>query len=100
MGAFASRVTVMCGEATRLAATKLRAQALRAAAELMQTSADALDINVWHDQLNNFMKNIASPQMALWSHVVRREYNEFPEGDFAAGQYGRPVLSVPARYDL
>jgi CO/xanthine dehydrogenase Mo-binding subunit len=44
MGAFASRVTVMCGEATRLAATKLRAQALRAAAELMQTGADALDI--------------------------------------------------------
>ena len=44
MGAFASRVTVMCGEATRLAATKLREQALRAAAELMQTSADALDI--------------------------------------------------------
>ena len=29
MGAFASRVTVMCGEATRLAATKLRAQALQ-----------------------------------------------------------------------
>jgi CO/xanthine dehydrogenase Mo-binding subunit len=44
MGAFASRVTVMCGEATRLAATKLRAQALRAAAELMQTDAEALDI--------------------------------------------------------
>jgi aerobic carbon-monoxide dehydrogenase large subunit len=44
MGAFASRATVMCGEATRLAATKLRAQALKAAAELMQTSADALDI--------------------------------------------------------
>ena len=44
MGAFASRVTVMCGEATRLAATKLRAQALRAAAEMMQTGADALDI--------------------------------------------------------
>jgi aerobic carbon-monoxide dehydrogenase large subunit len=44
MGAFASRVTVMCGEATRLAATKLRAQALLAAAELMQTNADALNI--------------------------------------------------------
>ena len=37
MGAFASRVTVMCGEATRLAAAKLRGKALRAAAELMQT---------------------------------------------------------------
>jgi CO/xanthine dehydrogenase Mo-binding subunit len=44
MGAFASRVTVMCGEATRLAATRLRAQALEAAAGLMQTSADRLDI--------------------------------------------------------
>jgi CO/xanthine dehydrogenase Mo-binding subunit len=44
MGAFASRVTVMCGEATRLAATKLRSQALEAAATLMQTSAAALDI--------------------------------------------------------
>ena len=44
MGAFASRVTVMCGEATRLAATKLRAQVLHAAAELMQTSSETLDI--------------------------------------------------------
>ncbi|HEY6024978.1 MAG TPA: xanthine dehydrogenase family protein molybdopterin-binding subunit [Pseudolabrys sp.] len=44
MGAFASRVTVMCGEATRLAATKLRDKALHAAAELMQTGAAALDI--------------------------------------------------------
>jgi carbon-monoxide dehydrogenase large subunit len=44
MGAFASRVTVMCGEATRLAATKLRAQVLLAGAELMQTNADALNI--------------------------------------------------------
>lgn len=44
MGAFASRVTVMCGEATRLAATRLRDKALRHAAQLMQTSADRLDI--------------------------------------------------------
>jgi carbon-monoxide dehydrogenase large subunit len=44
LGAFASRVTVMCGEATRLAALKLREEALAAAAVLMQTSADALDI--------------------------------------------------------
>ncbi len=44
MGAFASRVTVMCGEATRLAAVKLRDKALACAAQLMQTSADRLDI--------------------------------------------------------
>jgi len=43
-GAFASRVTVMCGEATRLAATKLRGKMLGLAAELMQTNANALDI--------------------------------------------------------
>jgi len=44
LGAFASRVTVMCGEATRLAALKLREEALAAAAELMQTTPGALDI--------------------------------------------------------
>jgi CO/xanthine dehydrogenase Mo-binding subunit len=44
LGAFASRVTVMCGEATRQAAVKLRADALAAAAELMQTSPETLDL--------------------------------------------------------
>ncbi len=43
-GAFASRVTVMCGEATRLASRKLRDKALRLAAELMQTDAGRLAI--------------------------------------------------------
>jgi aerobic carbon-monoxide dehydrogenase large subunit len=55
MGAFASRVTVMCGEATRLAATRLRAQALLAAAELMQTNADALNI------VNGEIVRVAAP---------------------------------------
>jgi aerobic carbon-monoxide dehydrogenase large subunit len=44
MGAFASRVTVMCGEATRLAATKLRVELLKLAAVQMQTKADVLDL--------------------------------------------------------
>ena len=44
MGAFASRVTVMSGEATRLAAVMLRDAILASAAQLMQTSADRLDI--------------------------------------------------------
>ena len=43
-GTFASRVTVMCGEATRLASVKLRDRALKLAAELMQTEPGALDI--------------------------------------------------------
>ncbi|MVW64468.1 VirB4 family type IV secretion/conjugal transfer ATPase [Massilia sp. NEAU-DD11] len=48
-------------------------------------SADAQDINIWHDQLNNLIKNIASPHVALWSHVVRREYSEYPGGHFEPG---------------
>jgi carbon-monoxide dehydrogenase large subunit len=44
MGAFASRVTVMTGEATRIAATKLRAKAIDAAASLLQTAPGQLDL--------------------------------------------------------
>ncbi|WP_441229315.1 xanthine dehydrogenase family protein molybdopterin-binding subunit [Tardiphaga sp. 215_C5_N2_1] len=44
LGAFASRVSVMTGEATRQAALKLRDKALAAAAELMQLTTDQLDI--------------------------------------------------------
>src|SRR5215471_8393426 len=44
LGAFASRVTVMTGEATRLAAAKVRAKAIDMAAHLLQASTDALDI--------------------------------------------------------
>jgi carbon-monoxide dehydrogenase large subunit/6-hydroxypseudooxynicotine dehydrogenase subunit gamma len=44
MGTFASRVTVMTGEAARRAAAKLRAKALAAAANLLQTRPEALDL--------------------------------------------------------
>lgn len=48
-------------------------------------SADVENINAWHDQLNGFMRNIASPHVAVWSHIVRREYGEFPGGTFPPG---------------
>jgi carbon-monoxide dehydrogenase large subunit len=44
MGAFASRVTVMTGEATRVAAVKLRAKAIAAAAPLLQSAPEGLDV--------------------------------------------------------
>jgi carbon-monoxide dehydrogenase large subunit len=44
VGAFASRVTVMTGEATRLAAVEVRAKALEVAAELLQQDAGALEL--------------------------------------------------------
>jgi CO/xanthine dehydrogenase Mo-binding subunit len=44
MGAFASRVTVMTGEATRIAAIKVRDKAVAAAAALLQSAPEALDV--------------------------------------------------------
>jgi carbon-monoxide dehydrogenase large subunit/6-hydroxypseudooxynicotine dehydrogenase subunit gamma len=44
LGAFASRVTVMTGEATRLAAAKLRDKAIAAAAALLQSRPEALAV--------------------------------------------------------
>ncbi len=44
MGAFASRATVMCGEAARMAATKLREGVLQAAARSMHIGADQLEV--------------------------------------------------------
>ncbi len=44
MGTFASRVTVMTGEATRRAALKLRDKAIATAAGLLQLPPDALDV--------------------------------------------------------
>src|SRR6202049_885926 len=43
-GAFASRVTVMTGEATRIAATALRKKVIAAAAQLLQTPVSSLDV--------------------------------------------------------
>ena len=44
VGTFASRVTVMTGEATRIAASRVRAKAIEAAAGLLQRRADDLDV--------------------------------------------------------
>jgi aerobic carbon-monoxide dehydrogenase large subunit len=62
LGAFASRVTVMTGEATRLAATKVKQKALAMAAELMQASADELDIV---DGVVRHRTRAAGPSIAL-----------------------------------
>ena len=36
-------------------------------------SADAGQINGWHERLNVLWRNVAEPGLALWSHVIRRE---------------------------
>lgn len=45
-------------------------------------SADTEDVFVRKDQLNMLYRNIAHPDIALWSHLVRYEENHYPAGDF------------------
>jgi type IV secretion system protein VirB4 len=71
------------------------------AGELLQTfrlsgasfeSADDETLNNWHERLNVTWRNIASPNVALWSHVVRRRSNaRLPrsQGDSFADQLAR-----------
>ena len=35
-------------------------------------SADDVQLNSWHERLNVLWRNIASPHVALWTHVVRQ----------------------------
>ncbi len=43
-------------------------------------SADDEDLNGWHERLNILWRNIASPSLALWTHVIRRRETGYPHG--------------------
>jgi type IV secretion system protein VirB4 len=48
--------------------------------------ADDETLNSWHERLNVLWRNIASPQVALWTHLVRRRERVSPgrkSGDFS-----------------
>ncbi len=94
LGAFASRVTVMCGEATRMAAVKLRDAALANAAELMQTSADTLDI-IDGDIVRT---GKAGPSMRLAALAATKPEGLSAEAEFKSSQmvypYGAHVVQL------
>lgn len=48
-------------------------------------SADDDDINGWHERLNVLLRNIASPNLALWTHVIRRRETGYPAGRTVPG---------------
>ncbi len=48
-------------------------------------SADDESINTWHARLNVLWRNIASPQVALWMHVIRQPGAKYPPGEFPSG---------------
>lgn len=47
-------------------------------------TADVLDINALHRDLNTLHRNIADERLALWTHLIRRRDNSYPEGNFKA----------------
>ena len=48
-------------------------------------SADDAELNSWHERLNLLWRNIASPHVALWTHLIRRRDTSYPKGDVPAG---------------
>src|SRR5258708_9137803 len=42
-------------------------------------SADDADLNNWHERLNVLWRNVASPNVALWTHTVRRRVRIAPK---------------------
>jgi type IV secretion system protein VirB4 len=52
-------------------------------------SADDERLNSWHERLNVLWRNVASPQVSLWTHVVRRREHATlasPLGEGFAGE--------------
>jgi type IV secretion system protein VirB4 len=48
-------------------------------------SADDESVSAWHERLNALWRNLASPHVAVWVHVVRRRETGYPPGEFPPG---------------
>lgn len=46
-------------------------------------TANTLDLNALHRDLNTLYRNIADERLALWTHIIRRRNNEYPDGEFS-----------------
>ncbi|QAB01064.1 MULTISPECIES: VirB4 family type IV secretion/conjugal transfer ATPase [Agrobacterium tumefaciens complex] len=46
-------------------------------------TADVLDLNALHRDLNTLFRNIADERLALWTHLIRRRDSDYPDGTFA-----------------
>src|SRR5215469_18717585 len=64
--------------------------------------ADDETLNTWHARLNVLWRNIASPQVALWTHVIRRrELTRVEEGGTGfSGQLERKYRTRLAQQTL
>jgi type IV secretion system protein VirB4 len=56
--------------------------------------ADDDDILNRHNRLNRIVMSLGDPRITIWQHIVRREENQYPDGEFPPG-YAR---ELNARY--
>ncbi|HTV95776.1 MAG TPA: VirB4 family type IV secretion/conjugal transfer ATPase [Steroidobacteraceae bacterium] len=62
-------------------------------------SRDDAELNNWHARLNVLWRNIASPGIALWSHVIRRAVRLEEEDGAAPGRGGASfAVDLHGRY--
>ncbi len=47
-------------------------------------SADDELLNTWHERLSLAWRNLASTQLAIWTHVIRRRETRYPDGVFSS----------------
>lgn len=45
-------------------------------------SASLDEVTVWRRDLNNFLRGVATEHFSVWTHIVRRRVNEYPESNF------------------
>ena len=57
-------------------------------------TADVRDLNDWHAKLNGAWRNLADDRLAVWHHLVRREHDGYPEGQFRSAF----AANLDARY--
>lgn len=50
-------------------------------------SADERTRNAWHESFCQYLRSIASENVAVWSHVIRRPQGEYPGGTFDEGSF-------------
>lgn len=52
-------------------------------------SADDDELNTWHERQNVLWRNVASPNVALWVHVIRRRESTVPTATTTGGFAGQ-----------
>jgi len=45
-------------------------------------TSDPSDLNNWHEKLNGVWRNLADERLSVWTHLIRRIDDGYPEGQF------------------